>query len=303
MPAYYLVDDGSSMPRWCELGIDGAGSFWIDFKARRKPYAEARPLAVVEAPNDRALLAAIPREIAQLERDYALRFLLDPWSDQGWITPAGRFYGCRFYAHDDIAYALLHRTVQELAGEGWVRVHADSYRTSEYFGRTVTPAQEKTLRALGFPEPGEIGVRRRWSEPDRNGPPPRYAYAPARSRPTEPRTASPRPARGGAGERALRDLVARLAADPFFLPLSGEEPRLIARVGPGRWMWMLEFDDVHVGSPEPPDLLAASPGLYVSAPATDQLELEAWPDPGVEACPDARRIMERQAAAMRGPTP
>jgi hypothetical protein len=68
-------------------------------------------------------------------------------------------------------------------------------------------------------------------------------------------------------------------------------------------MWMLEFDDVHVGSPEPPDLLAASPGLYVSAPATDQLELEAWPDPGVEACPDARRIMERQAASMRGPTP
>jgi hypothetical protein len=303
MPQYFLVDDGTSMPRWCELGSDDAGPFWIDFKARRKPYDAARPLAVVEAPNDRALLTAMPEEVARLERDFALRFLLDPWSDQGWISPAGRFYGCRFYAHDDIAYALLHRTVDELAGDGWVRVHADSYRTSEYFGRKVTQPQRKTLEALGFPEPDVIGVRRRWSEPDRNAPPPRYAYAPSIPQPPERTPTAPKRPRSGGLERAFRDLADRLAADQFFQPLSGEEPRLIARMGRGRWRWMFEYADMHVGSTEQPDLLLASPGLYVSAPATDQLELEPWPNPGIEASPEARRIMDSQSVVSRGPTP
>jgi hypothetical protein len=305
MPQYFLVDDGASMPRWCEIGVEADQTFWIDFKARRRPFAQGRPLAVVECENHRALLATIPAEVAQMERDAAVRHLLDPWSEQGWISPTGRFYGCRFYAHDDLAYALLRRSVEQLEGAGWVRVHADSYRTSQYFGREISAAQVSTLLALGFPEPGSFAMRGRWVPPDRDAPPPRYAYAPtaALERPPAPAPSVVRPLRGGVSEDALRAFAGTLANEDFFRDLLREEPRLITRIGRGRWKWMLEFDAVHVGSCEPPEVLAASPGLYVSAPAGDQLELEEWPHAGVEVCPAAQRIMDACVVRASAPGP
>lgn len=303
MPQFFLVDDGRSMPRWCELGVEDAGSYWIDFKARRRPYEEARPVAVVECADHRSLLAAMPEEVAKLERDAAARFLLDPWSGQGWISPTGRFYGCRFYAHDDLAYAFLRKSVGELEGKGWVRVHADSYRTSEYFGREITAAQAATLLALGFPEPGSFAMRDSWVEPDRAGPPPRYAYAPAMSAVPDPAPVRVRSKGTGISEATLREFADRLAADDFFRDLMREEPRLITHMGRGRWRWMLEFEAVHIGSCEAPEVLAAAPGIYVSAPAGDQLELEEWPFPGVEACSEARRIMAASAARPSSPAP
>lgn len=305
MPQFFLVDDGASMPRWCELGIEADQTFWIDFKSRRWPYAQGRPLAVVECEDHRSLLDAIPAGVARLERDEAVRHLLDPWSDQGWISPTGRFFGCRFYAHDDLAYALLRKSVAALEGAGWVRVHADSYRTSEYFGREITTAQAATLLALGFPEPGSFAMRGRWMPPDRAGPPPRYAYAPTIPAPSvSPLEPTPvRPKRGGASEDAVLALTSVLAGEDFFRDLLREQYRPIIRMGRGRWMWMLEFDAVHVGSCEPPEVLAASPGLYVSAPAGDQLELEEWPHAGVEACPEARRIMASCVRRTSAPGP
>lgn len=303
MPQFFLVDDGASMPRWCEIGVDAGQTFWIDFKARRRPYAEGRPLAVVECENHRSLLAAIPEDVARMERDAAVRHLLDPWSEQGWISPTGRFYGCRFYAHDDLAYALLRRSVEQLEGAGWVRVHADSYRTSQYFGREISAAQTATLLALGFPEPGSFAMRERWVELDRDAPPPRYAYAPqiAPAPASDPVAPPERYGRARISEDAVRAFAGSLADQDFFRDLLREEPRLITRMGRGRWKWMLEFEAVHVGSCEPPEVLAAAPGVYVSAPAGDQLELEAWPGPGIEACPAARRIMA--ACIARAPAP
>ncbi|MFC6047413.1 hypothetical protein ACFPYM_06145, partial [Methylobacterium hispanicum] len=165
MPEYFLVDDGVRMPRWCELGHAEGGPFWIDFKARRTPYDEGRPLAVVEAENPAALLRRRPPEIAALEREHASRLLLDPWSDQGWLSPEGRFYGCAFFAHDDLAHALLGKHVGELEDAGWIRVHADSFRSSLVYGRGTSARQADTLAALGFPDAHAPGGRRSRHEP------------------------------------------------------------------------------------------------------------------------------------------
>lgn len=302
MPEYFLVDDGVRMPRWCELGHAEGGSFWIDFKGRRTPYDAGRPLAVVEAENPSALLTRRPKDIADLERDHALRLLLDPWSDQGWLSPDGRFYGCSFFAHDDLAHALLGRHVGELEDAGWIRVHADSFRTSPGFRRETTARQIETLAALGFADDHAPGGRRTWREPPRDQPPPRYAY---RSAATEAAPAAapsdPVPATEPDAEAAFLSLASRLAASDLLAGLFSQERTLVDDMGPGHWLWMFEFADVSVGSDEPPAALAGAEGLHLHAVAFDQLEISAWPFAGVDASDAARRLLASLPAA--GPRP
>ena len=40
----------------------------------------------------------------------------------GWLSPAGKWYGCDFENHDAVATLVLKQTVKELEHEGWVRV-------------------------------------------------------------------------------------------------------------------------------------------------------------------------------------
>ncbi|OAH23775.1 hypothetical protein AX289_25125 [Methylorubrum populi] len=292
MPEYFLVDDGNRMPRWCEFGHAEDRSFWVDFKARRIPYDEGRPLAVVEAENPAALLNRRPPEIAALEREHALRLLLDPWSNQGWLSPDGRFYGCRFFAHDELAHSLLGKHVGELEEAGWIRVHADSFRSSPIFRRETTARQAATLAALGFADVDAPGGRRIWIQPSRDAPPPRYAYRPAAAEASPP--ASPPglevPERPDA-EEAFLSLAVRLEASELLAGLFSRERTLVADVGPGRWLWMFEFPDVSVGSDETPEALSVAAGLHLHAVAFDQLEISAWPFAGIDASDAARRLL------------
>ena len=302
MPEYFLVDDGVRMPRWCELGHAEDGCFWIDFKARKTPYDAGRPLAVVEAENPSALLKRRPKEIADLERDHALRLLLDPWSGQGWLSTDGSFYGCSFFAHDDLAHALLGRHVGELEDAGWIRVHADSFRMSPVFRRETTARQIATLAALGFADSHAPGGRRTWLEPPRDQPPPRYAYRPAASEVALGAAASdPAPAAEPDADAAFRSLVTRLGGSDLLAGLFSQERTLVDDMGPGRWLWMFEFADVSVGSDETPAALAGAVGLHLHAVAFDQLEVSAWPFAGVDASDAALRLLA--SLPIAGPRP
>jgi len=86
---FFLVDAGA-MPRWCVLAHTEEGVFWIDMKARRTPFDAGKPLAHIDAHNITEAMTLVPEAVVDLEREIAFRFLLKPFSDQGWIssTPA-----------------------------------------------------------------------------------------------------------------------------------------------------------------------------------------------------------------------
>jgi len=292
MPRYYLVDDGIHMPRWCQLAAGPDGSFWIDFKARRIPYDDGQPLAHVEGEDMMTTVDGVPDEIAELERSYAFERLLDPWSDQGWIAPDGKFWGCSFYVHDDIAYALLRKHPAALEHQGWVRVHADSFRTDETF-RRITKRQEATLLALGFPDavPGSGGVRR-FAEPDRNAPPPRYAVR----RPAGMNRIQAAPPAVARPNDALTRLAERLCECPELATLFGLPFEAIPEVGPGTWDWMLRWDEVDLGGEEPAAWLLEAEGLHLRATSFNTVEVAPWPEPGIHVEASTAALLPARAA-------
>ncbi len=312
MHDYYLVDDGQSMPRWCELAIDEAGSRWIDFKGRRRPFGEDSVIAHVRGPNINVTLEA-PADVVAVERATAFQHLLDPWSDQGWLNPAGRFYGCAFYAHDDIAYALLRMSPATLEHQGWVRVHTDSFRMGLV---AITRRQEDTLFRLGFenPEPGSRRTRRH--EPDRDQPAPLFAVKPpahdveraplpsirvvihqvraeTAPLPVPVRRPTPQP---DPTIVALRHLADRLAQVDELKAMFENAPEQIHDVGPGTWLWMLRFDELTFGGEEHPAEILASKGLYLRATSFDTIEVAEWPFDEVKIEESAARLIERQSA-------
>lgn len=60
---------------------------------------------------------------AESRRDLDHSFLLDPNSELGWLAPDGTFYGCAYYAHEDVAYYVLKSTSVELEEKGWVKIY------------------------------------------------------------------------------------------------------------------------------------------------------------------------------------
>lgn len=291
MQTYFLIDDGVGMPRWCELRRSETGSYWIDFKARKIPYGEGRPLAHVDGDNIMATVNDVPASVAELERSFAFERLLDPWSDQGWIAPDGKFYGCAYYAHDDIAFALIRKHPAALENLGWVRVHEDSFRTREAFQR-ITKRQEATILALGFSDAILGSGSKRTFSIDRNQPPPRYAVkAPAET--------SRRPAAEPSTEpesKSLARLAERLAGCPELAERFGRAFEQVPEVGPGTWDWMLRWDDMDLGGEEKPDTLLASEGIHLRATSFNTVEAAPWPFPEIRIDPDAARILAVEPA-------
>ncbi|AOG02777.1 hypothetical protein [Bosea sp. RAC05] len=312
MHDYYLVDDGQSMPRWCELAIDDAGPRWIDFKGRRRAFGEGKAIAHVAGSNIHATLDA-PADIVAIERAAAFRFLLDPWSDQGWLNPAGRFYGCAFYAHDDIAYALLRMSPGTLEQKGWIRVHTDSFRMGMV---AITRRQEDTLFALGFenPEPGTRRTHRH--EPARDQPAPIFAVKPAADDIERPAPASiqivihnvrseaaplaepPRRPEPQPDHKlvALRHLANRLAQVDELKAMFENAPEHVHDVGPGTWLWMLRFEELTFGGEEHPADVVGSKGLYLRATSFDTIEVAEWPFDEVKIEESAAKLIGRQSA-------
>lgn len=293
---YYLVDPGRGMPRWCELAFDSdtGARIWIDFKARRMPYAAARPIAHVQGESQHATIDAVPEEVAQMERRLAFRHLLDPWSDQGWVSPDGRFYGCAYYEHDDIAQALLRKTPGMLEHLGWIRVHADSFRAGVTPERP-TRRQADTLIGLGFAD-GEPGAERvRHHAPDRDLPPPRFAVRPPPGLQETPERvrAAPDPVSKPLAE-ALARLAERLASDEALAHIFAEAPEHVTDVGPGIWTWMLRFRDIDLGGEEHPEELVKAAGLHLRATSFDTIEVSEWPFEEIRIDPSATDLVSRR---------
>lgn len=294
MQTYFLVQAGDRMPRWCQLGHDGHGeTCWIDFKGRRIPKDGVRLLAHVDGESVNATITDVPAAVAKLERDMAFRHLLDPWSDQGWISPEGRFYGCAFFAHDDLATSMLRKTVGELEWAGWVRVHADSYRRGE-LRRGMTSRQIATLEALGFTDVDGWGPRTRY-EADRSAPAPSFAVEvpeglakPVSNDPEDIAAPGDGPT---TAEGAFAALVQRLRSDGRIGPLFEDGVELIPDVGGGTWQWMLRFSDMDIGSPEEPVRLLSATGMHLRQSAFDTIEAAPWPFAGIHVDADALALL------------
>jgi hypothetical protein len=286
--SFYLVD-GGGMPRWCTLDFSEGDGFWVDFKARKTPRDKGRPRAVVECAHDAEILSLASPVIAKLERDCAMEFLLDPGSDQGWIAPDGRFYGCNYYAHDDLAFSLIRKTPQSLEILGWVRVHADSFG----FGACgangeLTQRQLETLFELGFPDPtiGSLMPR----DPSLRRQPSMAVRS--RSGPRDPRR-QPDPPKG-AVKAGLDRLVTRLSSDDQLARLTDGE--FLTDFG-GCWTWMVHGDKVEFGSEHAVGEIADAEGLLLYATAFDQIEAVPCSGSGIRRSPDAVAVLERFAVA------
>lgn len=283
---YFLIYDRSTMPRWCQLsrGKDE----WIDFKGRPLPVNGSVVIAYVDAKHYSGTIYDVDEAVAELEKEFAYRYLLDPWSDQGWLAPNGKFWGCQFYQHDDIAYSLLRKSPATLEDEGWIRVHADTFITKES-SRRITKRQINTLFELGFIDVDMLRLRDLEHKISRDAPPPKYAVmAPALLLLGEFLN-------GLDKEKTIEESLAQLSKvliDEFDLGnVFNDSHQVISDVGPGTWMWMMQWDSFSIGSEEHPESLMASKGLHLFKSAFDTVEIIASDDHEFSIDDDARSLL------------
>jgi hypothetical protein len=300
MPTFFLIEIEDKMPRWCELAVSETESFWVDMKGRRIARDKGAPIVHAEGDTIDAAMACLSPEFVKLEKDLAMRFLLDPWSDQGWVSPDGRFYGCAFFAHDDIAYSLIRKSPGLLEHEGWLRVHTDSFRRSDW-SHHVTVRQERTIMALGF-EDAVPGARRKPGFAiDRNLPAPSYAVKPPARAAIDP----PKPKEPDLAEVAPLDLsgiIDRLSGHPDIGCAFETIREEIPDVGGGIWIWMVRYDSFDIGSDVPPEDILSEAGIHLMATSFDTIEVSPWPFAGIHIDAKANDILgeaiERSGNAM-----
>jgi hypothetical protein len=291
---YCLIDAGKQMARWSLLTTNDKGALvWTDFKYRAIPYAVGKVIGHVSGRGFIDAMGKVPEDIVKIEQAYAWRYLIDPWSNQGWLSPEGKLYGCAYYGHDDLAYALLRKTPGGMEWSGWVRVHEDSFRAGEGVDyRGVTRRQASTLEKLGFTETEPPGTRIRNFEVDRSLPAPRYAAKPPEGLvlPFDHEDVV-EPGPTGAGD--LQRLIAKLkGADALLAELLSIDHELVPEVGPGLWDWMIRWYDIDVGSEEPADELLRADGFRVARVVGELIEIASWHVPGVTWEPDAKSMIE-----------
>lgn len=280
MILYCLIDNGVEMPRWCELGADEAGNpAWIDFRGKTLAYEFGKMIGHTSGMSLNEAMSKISEETADLERRFAYRFLLDPWSDQGWIAPDGKFYGCKYFGHDQIANAMLRRNEYGLERDGWVRVHDDSYRYGDV--RELTKRQLATLEKLGFVENARGGHdRMRGFHIDRSQPAPRYAVKIPEGMVLpglEPRARTEDEMR----EIDLSKFIVRMREHEVLARLLEMSHETIPDVGPGTWDWMIRWDGLDIGSEETPGELLRAEGFHLTKTSFDTIEIAGWPRPGL----------------------
>ncbi|WP_327211322.1 hypothetical protein [Rhizobium leguminosarum] len=286
METYCLINAGA-MPRWSILTTHRDELVWMNLKGQTTPFADGRVMGHISGNGFENARKSIPEGLAKLEQDYAYRFLLDPYSNQGWIAPDGKFYGCKYWTHDDIAYALLMKSPLALEYGGWVRVHDDSFRRPEI--AEITKRQESVLVKLGF-EPWEFTPRTKY-EIDRSSPPPRYAV----TAPDDLVLPGDFDEEMDAADVGLTHLVERMREHDILAALLDKDHELIDDVGPGTWDWMIQWDGLSIGGEETVDDLLRAEGLHLSRTSFDTIEVSSWPYPGLHSSSSAEeRMIERE---------
>lgn len=80
-------------------------------------------------------------------------YLIDNSLLLGWISPDGRFYGCKYEDHAKVAELYFKKSEKQLEKEGWVKVYYSSVTRSNIWyseGLIVTEAQRIQLEKLGL---------------------------------------------------------------------------------------------------------------------------------------------------------
>lgn len=283
METYCLIDAGECMASWCVLTTSSEGALvWMDFKLRKVAFEHGKVLAHVRAENFWRAYEHMSPEAVEIEKMYAYRYLLDPWAYEGWLSPDGKFYGCGFYGHDDLAQALLRKTVGSLESEGWIRVHSSSFATGRDYGRTVTRRQMQSLEKMGFVDLEAPGRRSPHYIPDRTAPPPRCAVQPPKGF-IHPHDLAVILEKAPTDADWLNRFVVRMKEFPVLAALFEAQHELIPDFGPGTWDWGIQWWDLYIGSEESADELLKAEGLRLVRTSGDTIEIISWPKPGLSA--------------------
>jgi len=291
METFCLIDAGKHMAAWCILTTNKEGELvWMDFKHRMVPFERGKVLAHVAADNFHRAYENMSEAAVEIEKMYAYRYLLDPWAYEGWLAPDGKFYGCGFYAHDDLGYSLLRKSPGMLESEGWVRVHASSFMTGRDYGRQITRRQMASLEKMGFVEFEAPGRRDARYIPDRSAPPPRCAVQPPKGfvHPHDLVVVADPPA---SIDDWLNRFVVRMKEYPVLAALFEARHELIPDFGPGTWDWGIQWWDLYIGSEEAAEELLKAEGLRLVMTSGDTMEIISWPKPGLSAEGAERKML------------
>ena len=86
------------------------------------------------------------------ELDYS--FLIDDSYETGWLSPDGRWYGCEYYSHEEVADKIFKSSGDDLKDKGWKAI-SRNYQNKKLvlygawwtdFGRRMTTEQINTLK-------------------------------------------------------------------------------------------------------------------------------------------------------------
>ena len=126
---------------FCLVYDEGAGSSW--WESDGDQWRNSAGGWMPKRDNDVVLEECEAKDFGSL--DWTKTYLLKPDSNMGWLSRAGRFYGCSYMDHDLLAYYVLRKDVSELEDTGWVRVLHDGFECQE----RLSPEQRNFLQTRG----------------------------------------------------------------------------------------------------------------------------------------------------------
>jgi hypothetical protein len=278
METFCLIDIGKAMARWCILTTSQEGELvWIDQKARQIRFDHGTVVAHTSGAHFREAMDNRSEQARAIEEAYAWKYLLDPWSNQGWLAPEGKLWGCHFFQHDELAYSLMGKPPAVLESQGWIRVHDRSFAMGPEFRRPTT-RQISTLEKLNFIDIEPPGWRDgKFDGFDRSLPPPRHAI-----RPPETIALPEKHFKPLSPLESLEAFVAKLRGLEVVGDLFSTAPTLVPVVGPGSWDWALSWPDFEIGGPESAETLLEADSLRIEMTSADTFQIETWYENAIE---------------------
>jgi len=89
--------------------------------------------------------------------DYTKTGYVRPESKSGWLSPEGKFHGCRYMEHDSYAELVLKQSTNALERSGWMKVPGQYATLYPY--RHATEAQHDWARNNEHLIDGEDSIR------------------------------------------------------------------------------------------------------------------------------------------------
>ena len=147
---YYLVEyihGNYPMKNWLKSEYNHWGSCWINFNGGGFPRRDTDTVI-------KKMTVGCTSELDWTHIQEKYKDSLD-----GWLSPDGKFHGCRYSEHDWYATYVLGESTWELEREGWVRCHSKNYTDNLLHAQWVkdpTPKQRQFLNKNGYCEPSDF---------------------------------------------------------------------------------------------------------------------------------------------------